>query len=448
MATTISITDGTTTQQLNDITTVMVTSYAMQGPEIRQAPGGSSGDGSLLTEPVWNDVTESLSLLIRGANPAAVRGTVQTIERILDRARQRRRAHGVDRCFIQVQIASEADTWRSEILSGRLVLADADVWRNSIEAELIITRRYYWEGPRTALHMTTAATAETTDPVVWHNGADNVSGERNYLNIGANRVTGNLPTPLELKLTLTGSQQIVTDVWIANTVFCDPNNLDPILLGSASISGATRTWSSSDWFLAYKWTIPAATIADFGGQMVRPLVAYSTRPNLATSQRGRLTVDYGSPTTVLSAWTNDIFSRAASESVLDYGAMAMPPGGGALTNSTWAVHVTMRRSGGDTVVAHSLHLMPSGAGILRHLQASVSSMVMPTNDAIVDDGIEGLTYAQTSDGAQLVLRPYHEPVHVWPGRQNRLRVLVSANPWAASIAWTAQAWYRPRRLTL
>lgn len=448
MATTISITDGTTTQALNNLSTTFVTSYPMQGPEINQAAGASVGDGSLLTVPSWSDVTETVSLLIKGASAAAVRTTVQTIETILDRARQRRRAHGVDRCFIQVQIAGESDTWRSEILSGRLVLAEVDVWRNSIEAEMIITRRYYWEGPETALQMSSAATSETTSPVTWHNGGDTVSGERNYLNIGSSRVTGNLPTPLKLELALVGSNQIITDVWIANTVFCDPANLDPILPGSAAASGASRSWATDDWYLAYKWTLPAATITDFAGQMVRPMVAYSTRPNLATSQRGRLTVDYGSPTTVLSAWTNDIFSRSGDESVADYGPMAMPPGGAGLANSTWAVHITMRKTGGDSVVAHSLHLMPSGSGILRHLRSAVSNNLIVTGSSIVDNGIDGVVYEDSTDGARPIFRPFHEPVHVWPGRQNRLRVLVSANPWAASIEWTAQAWYRPRRLTL
>lgn len=447
MAHALSITDGVTTLQLNDISTVMTVRYAMRGPEPNTNTLPASEDGPLLASPVWSNVTETITLLIRGANPDAVRGTVRTLEQILDRARQRQHGWGRARCYLQAQLASEASTWRSEILAGQVVLTDpmGDVWKKSMEVELVITRRHFWEGPETALHMTSQATGgETTSPVVWHNGGDNVSGERNWVNIAANRVTGVLPAPLKLKLTLTGSTQtFMTDMWIGNTVFMDPANLDPILMGSEAANGASASWGGSDWQLTHAWTIPTATQTRIAGQMVRALVAFSTRPNAATVQRGRLAVTLGSP--AYTVWENDIVREGAG-AVRDYGPMPLPPGGIAGVNPYVSFRLLMRRAGGDNVTVHSLHLMPSGNGVLRHIQTPNFSM--PTGEFFLDDGIDGLLTWGDGGGNYAMLRGYHAPVHVWPGRVNRLRMLTSKLAFSASVAWTAQAWYRPRRLTV
>ena len=446
MAHTLSITDGTTTLQLNDLTTVMTVSYPMRSPEVNASTLSASEDGPPLASPVWSNVTETISLLIRGANPAAVRTTLQTLEQLMDRARQRAVGWGRARTYLQAQLASEADTWRSEILAGQVVVTDplGDVWKNSLEVELVITRRHFWEGPETALHMSSVATAETTDPVVWHNGADNVSGERNYAHIAANRVTGVLPTPLKLKLVLTGSTQDgLSNIWIGNTVWMDPANLDPILLGSQAAGGASHSWATDAWTTTHSWTIPTATQTDFAGQMVRPLVAWSTRPNAATVQRGQVTITLGGIAFVV--WQNDLIQEGPG-AVRDYGPMPLPPAGLAGVGSTLAVRLQMRRTGGDNVTAHSLHLMPSGHGVLRHLQ--MTGFNFGTGVAFVDDGIEDTITALDGTDAYAIVRAYHAPVHVWPGRINRLRMLVSKTVWAAGVGWTAQAWFRPRRLTV
>ena len=109
----------------------------------------------------------------------------------------------------------------------------------------------------------------------------------------------------------------------------------------------------------------------------------------------------------------------------------------------------MQKTGGDTLTVHSLHLMPSGDGLFRRLRAVDAGLIFQTSYGIVDDGIEGVVYLFDAGGLTYpTWKGLHSPIHVWPNRINRLKVLVSANPWAASIAWTGQAWYRSRRLTI
>lgn len=441
----ISLTDGETTIALNDITSVAVTSYPMQSPAPNTSARNGVADGAALSAPVFGNVTETLTLLVRGTNPAEARTTLNDIERLLDRARQRVLGHGAKRCYIQVQFAGETDVWRSEILAGQLTVTDpgGDVWRNNIECEMVITRAFFWEGPETALHMSSQATSETTSPVTWHNGGDDVSGQRNFINIAANRVAGVLPTPLRLRLVLTGASQTIEDIWIGNTVWMDPANLDPIQMRSEATPNASVSWTTNDWFTVYSWVIDTATQNRIAGQMIRPLVAWSTRPNTATLQVGQM-LALSTP-----IWSNEIFARTTLTSVSDFGAMPLPPGGASLQSSDLTFRVRMRRTGGDTVNAHSLHLMPSGDGVLRHLQPSGSgAIVLPTNGVIEDNGLDGVVSVTVSSNTTAAMRGYHAPICVWPNRVNRLRVLVAADPWAASIAWTAQAWYRPRRLSI
>lgn len=445
---TISLTDGGTPVQLNDGTATMILSYNMASPMVDQATLPAAQDGQFLSTPTWGNVEESIELLIMGSTVDAVRAKIQSIEAILDRARQNRLTWGNARCYIQAKIDGETDTWRSQILAGRLSVREPldGTWKKKIEATLQLTRRYFWEGARTALYMSSAATAETTDPVTWHNGADNVAGERNYLHIGATRVTGVLPTPLELKLTFGGTTSQIQDIYIGNHVWMDPANIDPILLGSAAAEGAAETWATDGEVTTHTWTLADALLADINGQYVRPLVAFSDPPDQTTLVRGTELV-------LLAALNLQVYSadavRGAARTVLDVGAFPIPTRGYAAgTNAGTKFRLTMRKTGGDTVNVHSLHFMPSGDGLFRRLRAVDAGLILETGDGVVDDGIEGVAYLFDGASTYPTWKGYHQPIHVWPGRVNRLRVLVGADPFASSVAWSAQAFYRPRRLTI
>jgi len=446
---TVSVTDGVSTVQLNDTTATLLLSYPMVSPMVDQNVIAGAQDGANLSTPTWGNVEESLTVLVIGATTDAVRATINSIEAVLDRARQNRLTWGNARCFLQVQIDAEASTWRSEILEGRVTEREPldGTWKNKIEITIQITRRYFWEGPRTPVYMETTLSAETTDPVAWHNGADDVTLERNLINIAANRVTGVLPTPLELKLTFGGTTSNVRDIYIGNHVWMDPANLDPILLGTDAAEGAAETWATDGVHTTHTWTLTNAQAQDFNGQYVRPLVAFSDLPDQNTRVLGSVLINLASLD--LQAYIADAV-RAGGRSVLDVGAFPIPPRGyNAGNNAGTKFRLSMQKTGGDTLTVHSLHLMPSGDGLFRRLRAVDAGLIFQTSYGIVDDGIEGVVYLFDAGGLTYpTWKGMHSPIHVWPNRINRLRVLVSANPWAASIAWTAQGFYLPRRLTL
>ena len=447
---TVSITDGVSTTQLNDTTATLLLSYPMASPVVDQSVIAGAQDGANLSTPTWGNVEETLTVLVIGATTNAVRATINSIEAILDRARQNRLTWGNARCFLQVQIDAEASTWRSEILAGRVTPNEPldGTWKKKIEITIQITRRYFWEGPRTAVPMNSAATpVETTDPVTWHNGGDGVAGERNYVAIAGSRVTGVLPAPLELTLVFAGTSSNVRDIYIGNHVWMDPWNLDPILLGSEAAEGAAETWATDGAHTTHTWTLSNAQVQDFNGQYVRPLVAFSDEPDQNTRVQGSVLINLAALD--LQAYLADAV-RAGGRSVLDVGAFPIPLRGYTASNNAGVkFRLSMQKTGGDTLTVHSLHLMPSGDGLFRRLRAVDAGLILTTGYGIVDDGIEDLVYLFD---AGLMTYPtwkaYGPPVCLWPGRSQVIRILVSANPWAASVAWTAQIFYRPRRITL
>lgn len=442
---------------LNDGVSCWVTEYAMRTPDPVARPVEGPRDGTVAAPAVYKDVTETISLLIVGATVAATRDVARAIERLLDLAREQRTAQGGSGCYVQVQIAGETTAWRSEVLRARLAYADPlNLWQSAIRADLTLTRRYYWEqaGPEVALQMSSQATGTpTTGPVTWHNGADNVSGQRNWVNIAAAQVQGTLPAPLKLDLKMTAATTFtMVSFYVGNYVWMDPTGIDPIFVGAESGEGTgNRSWTTSSEFALHTWTMPAALQEDVNGRYVRPLIAYSTKPSVTTNMRATVAVALGGDIDIFL--TDPIFPQTdpwGTSCVVDFGPVPLPPGGYTASPATLKLRFFATKAGGDAVNAHSLHLFPHGPGVLRRYRAGGGlSLIFDQNSGILDDGITGRVVAYSGTGARFPFVVAHgSPLMVWPGRVNRLRMLNAPVTWAASVAWTAQAWYRPRRLVL
>ena len=135
MAHVLSITDGTTTFSITSGSTCYLINYAMASPTL--------GEASL---------TETINLMVTGANGAAVQTNTATLERLLDSARRRRMESYGPRVYLQVQLDSDGSTWRSEIYDARLDIAEDGlaVWANAkLMASLYVERAPFWEGALT-----------------------------------------------------------------------------------------------------------------------------------------------------------------------------------------------------------------------------------------------------------------------------------------------------------
>ena len=75
---------------------------------------------------------------------------------------------------------------------------------------------------------------------------------------------------------------------------------------------------------------------------------------------------------------------------------------------------------------------------------------LETTDTVVVDGPEERTYVLDNTGYHWPIYSEYSPrVQVWPGQNQRLRVLFDEGG-SMNIArtWTMRAWYKPRRVTL
>jgi hypothetical protein len=254
MAPLFRITDGTVVIDLN-VSPILTTTYVQQSPEVNNDVLKNLGDGDLLAVPTWANVVETLELLITGASATAVRDSIRSIEALLDTARQNRLTWRGTRVWLEVQYDQDSSVWwRSEILAGRLSHKHAadQIWKAKLETALIITRRYFWEGPETQVQMSSAGTGTPTTGYVTVYNDDDATANTNWFQIAAAQVDGVIPSPLKLEvLNNTGAMVPLQSMHLGNYVHMDAANIDPILRGSDAAYSDT-SWAGTTETVVYR----------------------------------------------------------------------------------------------------------------------------------------------------------------------------------------------------
>lgn len=447
----VRLTDGTTTVNLNSTSPV-------QGCTYFPSPPDAAAEG-------WaEEVSETCEVLLIGT-AAAVRATVNSIERLFETARQRRESGSGARLYVEYQAVTGDTYYRSEILYGRLVWSEAPAARRlgdttpRVQVAIHWTRRHFWEYACTsggdytpiAIALTSSANGSpVTTPVTLYSNDDATAAQTNWIGIANTQVIGTLPAPIKLKLAQAdATSRAWRNFYLANNVFSDPTGMDPFLLGSEAEGGTpdASSWataidhSQNDWV----WHIPDAQLADLAGRYWRALIAFSVTDGGGWYARADIAAESGGVYQTL--WEGDEV-YISSTGLYDLGAMPIPPGGYDTGAGNIALKVTVRAGSSGNGTVDFVQFTPTQPGMFRKIVQL--GYTTPQNDLLVDDGPEGLTYYEDgSTGAHyLIMRAEGEPLHVWPGITQRLRVLVAGSTWTAGWKLTAQAWYRPRFITV
>lgn len=443
------LTDGTATVNLNS-GSILTTSYAMASPEVNEEVIQNLGDGDTLASPNWGNVVETLELLITGADAAAVRDSIQSIEKLLDKARQNRLTWRGVRVWIEVQFDHDGGVWwRSEVLAGRLThkqVAD-EIWRAKVETALIITRRYFWEGPETQVQLTSAGTGSPTTGYATVYNNDDASANTNWFQVAAAQVTGVLPAPLKLEINnASGSDRALKTLHLGNYVHMNPTSIDPIMRADQAAIAVTSVANEIE-TLVYRWALAKTLLDDLAGQYCRVLVAFTTVPSTNSLLRAKLQDNVG-------AFADLVIGeqvRGSGDAVLDLGAMPIPPGGAANANNTTYLAITLQAPtvSGDSVAVDWVQIMPAGFGLYRHIRGVYNNVPLNNGQSIIENGIDGNLYITDGTNQWASYRGIHAPLHVWPGVNNRFRLMKQGNGTLnAGEAYGLKAWVRPRRLTL
>lgn len=445
----ITLTDGTTSIALFNLLATFPTEWLL-----------AAADGDAET------VGEAIGLLVRAASKTALQTLVRSIDRLLDDAARRTRTQAGARVFLTVKWDGEADTWRSEVLGGRLEMANAAAqWgRLALDGTLAITRRAFWEGPETQLPLTNGNGTNNTSGLDIFNCSDgsgtSPNKRHNYAQIAGADVAGSSPAPLKIELkNATGNTMLISNLYLTCNAHCDPVNLAHMIEAESRAYGGTVqadsacSGGSKAMLVSYVsgaqiyWNLTETIISKTAGAWVRLLLALRSR---TATQVETVQADLRDSTGVNVRFRGPEVPinrpSVTGNLLVDLGSFPLPPGGADVYERV-QLWLTFRLASGTASTALDfVQIAPLEA--YRHVQ-TVSGGILP-NDVIVDDGIDGLSYGTFNGYKGPFARGVSGVLQVWPGRVQRIYVLADYDgaPFAITDRWKVRAWYRPRRLSL
>jgi len=436
----LRFTDGVRIIDLADVHGT-VRRYTPQIPELETLTMGRvATDGGEQPVVAFRNVTESAEVWWLG-NLAAQRANMATLATLFQQARHWQRTHMGAPVFVELRANAGEPWYRSEVLSGRALIDDsrtglgAQLDTPMLTSEVIFTRRFFWEYAATPdgddaplelpLNGTTGGTAITCDA-------------SNTLDVTAGDVLGDLPAPLRLKITNTYDNTIRHyTLYLAHNVFSDPTGLNHHLAG-----GTTAQVGTSETLL-YTWNLTAATLAALGGNVCRLMMLLSSVwPNTLWM---RFKVYYS----VTNLWEGQ-WTQQTGQGMKDMGTVRLP--GRVVTGTDGPQPLELRLYGRDvdnpgaTYNVTWLQTLPLDS----YRVLTPAGYGLPYTYSVVDDAIEGEIWADWGDGYLTHYSTSGEPISVWPGRDQRVYLLIQTDTGTAidGRASTVQAYYRPRRLAL
>lgn len=462
----LNLYDGTTTIQLGPV--LYEDGYTPATPQtdmVEYVPSGLH-DGGEVPVTTRRNVTETVKILIHESTRDAVRAKLRQIELMLLQAEHYQRTRLGAPVWVQFQPGGTGDIYRSELLSGRVELSvealDENWYNTMLEAAVIWTRRYFWEGPEVELPLTNLGGSGTGGRTVY-NQMDSSASKSNYVDIDGDDITGSLPSQPRIVITNNyASTNRTKEIYLAQNTRSAPATLNHWIEGeSASMGGSDvndanysggkaryRALPTTEGEL-FRWDLTAAQLALMGGNYFRVLARMVPLPfgayfRLVFLLTGLSPIASG-PLVKTPALGGD--------ELLDLGVLRLPP---------WIV-------GTGIPVASSLALYgydPAGVGYVQvdYLQLSCLdgyafykplAYNLPQNYQLIDDLAHGDLHAQSTGGIHCMgmYQRFGNGVTLWPGQATRLYLLQNDDGSAGGVAAIARTlsvrvYHRPRRLTL
>lgn len=408
--------------------------------------------------------TETIRLHIYGATGADVQAKIATIEQFLSLCEQRQRTRTGDRGYLHLQMSSDTETWRSEILSGRLQIEEDSLrtWAgNGVDVVLVLTRRHWWETvtERELPLDNSSAGAKATGGVTIYNHNDSTTGHDNYVDIAAADVAGNIPAPLRIAIAnSTGGSLWTSNFYQANNAFHAPTTFTHILEGEAA--GGTNTvadgnssggnFGRAPWTTLvqhtvnlFRWDLSTTLLAASAGGFFRVLVRFANTPPSGIELQLHVKFPVVTPLTTL--WDGPKMTATGGQ-LQDLGVVQLPPGIPSGSHDSVALVLTAEYTGTSQLDIDFIQLTPADS--TRWFKQK--GYTIDANDLVVNDGPANRVYALDAvTGYQWnIYEAYSGVLWVWPNRDQRLIFLHDDSSMNIARTWSVQAYYRPRRLTV
>ena len=452
MAHVYTLTDGTTTISLV-ASGVWLENYDMKVPQDDD-----------------KTVVDTVDIIINAATGALVQAQAQAIYAMLEAARQYQETRTGARVFVTAQLISDTDTWRAELVGGRMELAEdaLAVWGNyKVRATLYLERVPYWEGAETPIPLTnTNGTNNTTGLAIYNNGdatSTSPTARNNHVLIAAADVVGALPAPVKIELkNSTGSAQTLNAIHMANLALTSPSNFPHILEAEDRTTGGTTisdSGCSNGIYLQLTsytsgqtvvWNLSTTLLQKSVGRWFRLLLAikYRTATHAQSETVQAEILDSTGAFVVASGPEVSISTVAPGPYPLtDLGAFPLPPGG---YDSAWGalkLRLTFRLASG-TATTQLDFIQITSTDSYRVLDMRPTAIA--NNALVVDNGLDRLAYVETSGARAPYAFPRGAPLMVWPGKLQRVYILADMPSGGINIdlKWLVRMWYRPRRVSV
>lgn len=440
MAHVVSITDGTTT-----ITFTAANGYQVEEYDPRTPDAENGGD--------VDSIAETLQIYITGSSGSQVQTRQAALERLLGGVRNRAKSGVGPRVFLQLQLDSDASTWRSELFAYALPPKEQALrlWPNNVVSlELSILRAPWWEGTLVQLPLTNGNGSNNTSGLTVYDHDDSTAGHDNYVQIAAADVAGTLPAPVKIELTnSTGSTQNYAGIWMANNAFSDPANFTHILEGESVVSGGSTGSNSDSSNSGYstitvntqaveQWTLSQALLQDAMGYDFH-LMARFRSVNGTVYLRPAVWDATGS----YALWTGDeVQVTLMSDPIVDLGVIPLPPGGYSTAYAAQRLYIAMRSASSVVVQVDFFAFFPASTFRRLRMLSTIANGVK-----ITDDQPEKRGYSLNGSVETPNVAPQGRDLLLYPNTLQRIYFLWSLGGLTAPVdqTFTVKAWYRPRR---
>lgn len=428
----IYLTDGTTTVYLMGSTSSnVVTKYTPTGPEkLLSVEEAENPD---------NAIVEMVEVTLVNTTTDLIRADLRSLQKLFNQAAKYADTRQGPQVFAKFQPGGTGTVHRSELLGGKIVLdedaLDIGWYGLKMDIGVIWSRRPYWE--EDALTTLSLGNVYPYDDAT-HN---------NYADASDSQATGDLPTPVQVKLTL--GQDGVDYAWLGHTAFAasavhqfegedatGPSDVVDAHCSAGKYGSITLTDTATN---HATWAL--TNVANYAGQWFRVVARFQTAPPSNSFAKMRLydgaSLLYDAPE--YRALTTGLFQ--------ELGTIQIAPNAAGLTslaNLTLALTAYNSDNAG-TLKLDYMALLPTEG--LRYVQPT--SLSLAASDVITDDGIFDVVYVSNAGGKHMGMAGYGKRPVLWPGRINRFYAIwgddtANVVSWSGSLSVS----FYPRRGTL
>lgn len=453
----LRVSDDTTTITLDDpllVTPIYrIVNYTPVTPSIRSVTIANQGDGSRISDVQYEDVSETVSIVLNETSMAAAQAVVNAINLLFERARA-----GV---AVVAQYAPDDDVlWTSPIKYGRASLGEDthSPWalpKGHIEIAIEWTRGYAWEGGETLATVTSAAGSGVTAAIT--NRDDGTASQGHWLTVASSQIGGDLPAKVRLELRNTYASGTGT-FYVGRSAYAATNGQRLVLEGeNAAGSGSNQSDSTASngsvrrsgvmpstlqpWLT---WTLSSALLAALAGRTYKILARLVGSIPAGTWVSVQVLVEGVTPIAVTPP-----IRLATGRALQEIAAVPLPPISVRAAARPLTLQLMHRNeSGAGTIDLDCLYLLPTESyRILRNRGFAVAQ-----NAYVGDEGDIVYSRGYSPDASARMTNYVGDgpPITLTPGVTNTLYILAenATGGMERDRSTSVQVYVTPRRLTI